>query len=298
MSALVSQSVDFTNLKYQAGFGNHHATEALPGALPLGQNAPQKCPYGLYAEQLTGTAFTCPRAKNFRSWLYRIRPSVTHAPFKKVSDTNEFDGLVDNPNQLRWRPFEVPTTSGITFANGCTLLTGAGNPADKQGLAVYVYGITASMEKTAMYNSDGDYLIVPQQGTLTIQTEMGLLVVEPCEIIVIPRGIKFSININGPSRGYVLEIFKAHFEIPSLGPIGSNGLANPRDFEIPVAHYQDIDETYTLINKYGNKYWTTTMGNTPFDVVAWHGNYYPVKYDLRKFNTMNSVSYDHPVSIS
>lgn len=295
MAALVNHKPDFGKAKYLPGLGNHHATESLEGALPIGQNGPQKCPYGLYAEQLTGTAFTCPRAKNFRSWLYRIRPSTTHARMEIVDNpAAAFDTLVQDPNQYRWTPFPFPTAEGTTFVNGLTLISGAGDPEMKEGLAIYTYGINASMDLTAMYNSDGDYMIVPQHGSLSIQTEMGLIVAEQCEIVVIPRGVKFSVNVDGPSRGYVLEVYKGHFEIPSLGPIGSNGLANPRDFEIPVAHYQDLDITFTLVNKFGGKYWQATMPNTPFDVVAWHGNYYPYKYDLRKFNTMNSVSFDHP----
>lgn len=292
---MTDTAVNFADLKYQYGFGNHFATETLKGSLPVGQNGPQKCPYGLYAEQMNGTAFTCPRGRNFKTWMYRIRPSTTHKPFTKMDSPNtSFETLQDTPNQLRWKPFELPTTPGKTFVNGLNLLSGAGDATAKTGLAIYNYGINASMDQTAMYNSDGDYLIVPQQGTLRIQTEMGLLTVEQSEICVIPRGIKFSVFVDGPSRGYVLEVFQGHFEIPSLGPIGSNGLANPRDFEIPVAYFQDRDEEFTLVTKYGGKYFTTTMPNTPFDVAAWHGNYYPCKYDLRKFNTINSVSYDHP----
>lgn len=295
MAAIVDKMVDFANLKYQAGFGNHFATEALEGALPVAQNSPQVCAYGLYAEQVNGTAFTCPRGKNFHCWLYRIRPPLSHTKMQEISnDSIDFNDLVSDPNQYRWRPFDFAKSADTTFVNGLSLISGAGDPSMKSGLAIYTYGINASMGSTAMHNSDGDYLIVPQEGTLRIQTEMGLLVVEQQEICVIPRGIKFAVNVDGPSRGYVLEVFEGHFEIPSLGPIGSNGLANPRDFEIPVAYYQDVDEQCTVVNKFGGKMWSAQMSNSPFDVVAWHGNYYPCKYDLRKFNCMNSVTYDHP----
>lgn len=295
MSALVNNAVCFDDLKYQDGLGNHFATEALKGALPVGQNSPQQCAFGLYAEQLTGTAFTCPRARNFRSWQYKIRPSVGHGPFQEISmPLSSMDLLQNNPNQFRWKPFDIPTEGEVTFVNGLRIVAGAGDPTLKTGLAIYVYGINTSMDKTAFYDSDGDMLIVPQKGTLRIQTEMGLMVVEPCEICVVPRGIKFSVHVDGPSRGYVQEIFSGHFEIPSLGPIGSNGLANPRDFQIPVANYQDDDSSFNLVNKFGGQYFQATMPNTPYDTVAWHGNYYPYKYDLRKFNCMNSVTYDHP----
>lgn len=295
----------WNELKYIDGFGSHVCTEALPEALPVGQNSPQVCPYGLYAEQLSGSPFTAPRAKNLRSWLYRIRPSVCHAPYKpsdKQSIHEAVESLVVTPNQLRWDPVELPSPDAaqIDFVDGLQLVCSAGDPSMKEGMSIYNYAVNASMKNRAFYNSDGDFLIVPQIGTLYIKTEMGKMKVEPCEICVIQRGIKFTVEVTESSRGYIAELFKGHLELPGLGPIGANGLANPRDFQSPVAFFEDIDGLdtsnggYTIVNKYMNKFFHTPTDHSPFDVVAWHGNYGPYKYDLRKFNCINSVTYDHP----
>ncbi|KAK9505019.1 hypothetical protein O3M35_009170 [Rhynocoris fuscipes] len=293
------------------GFGNEFASEdpRCPEALPKGQNNPQKCPYGLYAEQLSGTAFTAPREHNKRSWLYRIRPSVLHEPFKRYdkvwtpinwelndkSDTKDFEDDYPNPNQMRWKPFPVPPTSlKVDWREGLFPLASAGDTSSRSGLAIHIYLCNESMKNTAMYNSDGDLLIVPQEGALRIITEFGRIRVEPTEICVIQQGMKFSVSVDGPSRGYVLEIYGSHFQLPQLGPIGANGLANPRDFETPVAWYEDIDGiNYTIFNKYQGTWWQVNQKHSPFDVVAWHGNYAPYKYDLKKFMTVNSVDYDH-----
>lgn len=279
--------------KYQPGFGNHFSTEAIPGALPLGQNSPQKCAYNLYAEQLSGTAFTVPRSQQQRSWLYRIQPSVTHKPFEEI-DGKLFtkDANIITPNQLQWAPFEL-TDDQHDFIDGMKLIAGAGEPTMRAGLGVYMYTATASMTNKSFYSSDGDFLIVPEQGTLDIQTEFGKLEVKPGEITVIQRGIQFSVNVSGPSRGYALEVYTGHFEIPSLGPIGANGLANPRDFQAPVAYFDDIKVEWTVVNKFLGKLFKASMDHSPFNVVAWHGNYAPYKYDLSLFNTMNTVSFDH-----
>jgi homogentisate 1,2-dioxygenase len=303
------------DLKYIPGFGSHISTEALPGALPIGQNSPQICPYGLYAEQLSGTAFTAPRHKNLRSWFYRIRPSVVHSPFTGPlehhggipSDINQ--EFVTIPNQLRWSPVEPPGHSvgeRVDFIQGLTSVAGAGDPSLKDGVCIYNYACNQSMiladgkGGSAMCNADGDFLIVPQQGSLLFITEMGKLHVRPSEIIVVPRGIKFSVvpelGEGSPfARGYILEVFKGHFELPGLGPIGANGLANPRDFEAPVAAFEDldIDVSFNIVQKYMGKLFNAVQSHSPFDVVAWHGNYYPFKYDLERFNTVNTVSYDH-----
>ncbi|RKO90757.1 Homogentisate 1,2-dioxygenase [Blyttiomyces helicus] len=291
--------------KYLSGFGNDFATEALPNALPEGQNSPQKVAYGLYAEQLSGTAFTAPRADNQRSWLYRIRPSVCHTPYSPVTAASDIVGsfgvgskdshCVSTPNQLRWSPFEIPETGKVDFVAGLHTLAGSGDPSTRTGIAIHIYAANASMENSAFYNSDGDFLIVTQQGRLDIQTEMGHLLVEPNEICVIPRGIRFSVKLpDGPTRGYILEVFDRHFELPDLGPIGANGLAAPRDFLYPVAAYEDVDGTsYKITTKYQGRLFSVSQGHSPFDVVAWHGNYAPYKYDLRKFCTINTVSFDH-----
>jgi len=283
--------------KYLSGFGNHHATEALPNTLPEGMNNPQQCPRGLYAEQLSGTAFTAPRAENQRTWLYRIRPSVVHNKFVKVDNgmlDTDWSKCTPNPAQLRWMPMKVPETP-LDFVQGIHTVGGAGEASTKTGLAIHLYVANANMEKKAMYNSDGDMLIVPQQGRLDIQTEMGFLEVFPGEIVVIPRCIYFSINLpDGPSRGYILEVFEGHFKLPELGPIGANCLANPRDFLAPVAAYEDKEEEWTVVNKFLGQLFEFKKPQSPFNVVAWHGNYYPYKYDLDNFCTIGSISFDHP----
>ncbi|KAJ3102947.1 hypothetical protein HDU97_000186 [Phlyctochytrium planicorne] len=297
------------SISYQSGFGNEFATESIKDALPKGQNSPQQCPYGLYAEQLSGTAFTAPRSHNLRSWLYRIRPTVSHLPYKPLTDgtasllATDFTSsgpnakFVKTPNQLRWSPFPLTDAADKTFIEGLKTVAGAGDPSSRSGLSIHVYCAGKDMTRQAFYNSDGDFLIVPQQGRLHIQTELGHLHVEPLEIVVIPRGIRFAVKLpDGLSRGYILETFDRHWELPDLGPIGANGLANPRDFLYPVAAYEDVDTgaPFTIVTKYQSDLFYLTQSHSPFDVVAWHGNYAPFKYDLRLFNTINTVSFDHP----
>ena len=273
--------------------------------MPVGQNNPQKCSYGLYAEQLSGSSFTQARHTNFRSWLYRIQPSVAHQPYKPVSDdrfqkvSNEFSDKSHfevNPNQLRWKPIPFPSESEKrTFIEGLLIVGGHGDPQAKNGLAIYQYSCNSSMDHQAMYNSDGDFLIVPQLGTLYITTEFGKLTVSPTSICVIPRGIRFAVDVNENSRGWICEIYESHYRLPDLGPIGANGLANERDFEAPTAYYEDKQgEEFTIYNKFMGKFFYITQDHSPFDVVGWHGNYYPYRYDLNKFCPMNAVSFDHP----
>ncbi|KAJ0174742.1 hypothetical protein K1T71_009850 [Dendrolimus kikuchii] len=288
-------------LKYLSGFGSEFSSEdpRRPGALPEGQNNPQRCPYGLYAEQLSGTAFTAPRHDNKRSWLYRIRPSVIHKPFKKFVAskylTHDWNEQEPDPNQSRWLPFDIPPTDiPVDFVAGLHTVCGAGDPRSRHGIVIHVYLCNTSMDNSAFYNSDGDLLIVPQQGTLRITTEFGIMVVAPNEIAVIQLGMRFAVAVDGPTRGYILEVFDGHFKLPDLGPIGANGLANPRDFLTPVAHY--VDEQipgFKIINKYQGALFVAEQNHTPFDVVAWHGNYVPYKYDLSKFMVINAVLYDH-----
>jgi len=283
-------------LHYQTGFANEFATEALAGALPDGRNSPQRAPYGLYAEQLSGTAFTAPRHANRRSWLYRIRPAAVHLPFEPVEQTqrgcwlSRFDGVPTPPNQLRWDPLPMPDASQPTdFIDG--LVTMAGNTA----CGIHVYAANRSMENRFFYDADAELLIVPQQGRLVLATELGVLEVEPQEIAVIPRGLRFQVRLpEGAARGYVCENFGALFKLPDLGVIGSNGLANPRDFRTPVAAYEDREGEFELLARFQGRLWRAGMGHSPLDVVAWHGNYAPYKYDLRCFNTIGSISYDHP----
>lgn len=283
--------------RYQSGFGNEFATEALPGALPAGRNSPQRCPYGLYAEQFSGTAFTAPRHANRRSWLYRIRPSVTHQPFRALAHAR-FDEPADtnpvSPNQLRWDPLPPPTAPA-DFVDGLVPVAGNGSPESHTGCAIHLYAANRSMERRFFYSADGEMLIVPQQGTLTLDTELGRLRAEPQEVVLIPRGLRFRVGLSeGLARGYICENFGAPFKLPDLGPIGANGLANARDFRTPLARYEDLDAGCELVGKFMGRLWAADMDHSPLDVVAWHGNYAPCKYDLRRFNAMGSVSYDHP----
>ncbi len=282
---------------YMSGFGNEFATEALPGTLPEGRNSPQCVAHGLYAEQLSGTAFTAPRHSNRRSWLYRIRPAAMHGEFKLWHHNhfhNDFgDGPV-TPDQLRWSPLPIPETP-VDFIDGLFTLAGNGAPSAGTGIGIHLYAANESMEGRWFYDADGEMLIVPQQGRLVIATELGVLEVEPQEIAVIPRGIRFSVELpDGASRGYVCENFGAFLRLPDLGPIGSNGLANPRDFLTPCASYEDVEGEFDLIAKFQGHLWRADIGHSPLDVVGWHGNHVPYKYDLRRFNTIGSISFDHP----
>lgn len=287
----VTTEVEFGKLSYLSGWGNECSSEALPGALPTEQNSPQQCPYGLYAEQFSGTAFTAPRHANRRSWLYRIRPTSLHQPFERIDNgrlISDFSGVEPSPNQFRWNPMPIPAES-TDFLQG--LVTMAGN-AD---VAIHLYAANRSMGRRVFYNADAEMLIVPQQGRLRFTTEFGLIDAEPQEIVIIPRGIRFRVDLpDGSARGYVCENFGAGLRLPDMGVIGSNGLANARHFEIPVAWYEDVDGDHELVAKFGGNLWRAKMGHSPFDVVAWYGNHLPCKYDLRRYNTIGSISYDHP----
>lgn len=290
-----------TGLEYQSGFDNHFSSEAIAGALPQGQNSPLICPYGLYAEQISGTSFTSPRNQNQRSWLYRIKPSVTHEPFKLrspvhpklVSDFNQSNSFA-NPTQLRWKPVEIPDMP-TDFIDGLYTICGAGSSFLRKGYAIHMYAANKSMDDCAFCNADGDFLIVPQKGRLWITTECGRLQVIPGEIVVLPQGFRFVIDLpDGPSRGYVAEVFGTHFQLPDLGPIGANGLAASRDFLVPIAWYEDKSRPgYTIIQKFGGELFIAKQDFSPFNVVAWHGNYVPCKYDLTKFCPYNTVLIDH-----
>ena len=286
-----------TELKYQSGFGNEFATEAVAGALPHGQNAPQKAPLGLYTEQLSGTAFTAPRATNRRTWTYRIRPSVTHKPFSETGSglfrSGPFNELPTPPNQMRWNPVPMPDKK-TDFVDGIVTLGGSGDPSLQIGVGLHVYAANTSMKDRYFYNADGEMLIVPQQGKLAVHTELGILDVAPGEICVVPRGMKMRVDLAGPSRGYICENYGLTFRLPDLGPIGANGLANPRDFLTPVAAYEDRDGDFRIVGKFLGRMWEAEIDHSPLDVVAWHGNYAPYKYDLARYNCINTVSFDHP----
>lgn len=280
-----------------SGFGNAHSTEAVDGALPEGRNSPQRVNHGLYAEKFSSTAFTAPRAHNARSWFYRIRPSVVQGAFAPVSmpriesGPSQSPGLT--PNQLRWDPLPV-SDEHSDFLDGLVTVAVNGDVRAQSGIGIHIYTANASMDGRYFYCADGELLIVPQLGNLVAHTECGVLDVEPGEIVVIPRGIKFSIELAGESRGYVLENYGAIMELPERGPIGSDGLANERDFLYPVAAYEDREGDFELIAKLGGRMFRASIAHSPLDVVAWHGNSAPYKYDLRRFNTIGSISYDHP----
>ena len=286
-----------TDLSYVSGFGSHFESEAVEGALPQGRNSPQRPAFGLYAEQLSGTAFTAPRHENRRSWLYRLRPTADHRPFVRYEGAKLFaPGTVEAalaPNRLRWNPpSDLP--AGADFVDGTVTMLANRDPADLEGVAVHQYRASKSMERRVFVNADGELLIIPQAGTLRLATELGRIDVSPGEGALIPRGVKFRVEVDGEALGYVAENHGLPFRLPELGPIGSNGLANARDFETPVAWFEDCDEQTEVIQKYLGSLWTTTLDHSPLDVVAWHGNYAPWRYDLRKFNTMGTISFDHP----
>jgi len=284
--------------QYQSGFGNEFQTEAVPDALPNGQNSPQKSPHGLYTEQFSGTSFTSPRSTNRRTWTYRIRPSVTHRPFELRPNglirSGPFQEVPTPPNQLRWNPLPVPEEP-TDFIDGLITFGGNGDPSLQTGVSIHLYACNRSMQERFFYTSDGELLIVPQSGPLRFATELGILDVAPGEICVIPRGLKFRAELQeGTARGYVCENHGTQFRLPDLGPIGANGLANPRNFLAPVAAFEDRDGEFQIINKFLGNIWTASIDHSPLDVVAWHGNYVPYKYDLATFNCINTVSFDHP----
>ena len=286
-------------LSYQSGFGNEFATEARSGALPVGQNSPQKNPFGLYTEQVSGSAFTAPRGMNRRTWMYRIRPSVVHEPYQPFGlqtllRSGSFDEMPTPPNQMRWNPPDFPV-SATDFVEGITTIGGNGDPANQDGVGIHIYVATASMKERFFYNADGEMLILPQEGGLRLATECGILEVVPGELIVIPRGIKFQVELlEKRARGYICENYGQPFRLPDLGPIGANGLANPRDFLTPVAAFQDSEGEFEVVAKFLGSLWTAKFNHSPIDVVAWHGNYAPYKYDMARFNCINTVSFDHP----
>ncbi len=287
-----------TQPNYMTGFGSHFATEAVPGALPIGRNSPQVPTHGLYAEQLSGTAFTAPRHENRRSWLYRMRPSAEHPPYRPYDGASLFradpaPGRLP-PNRFRWSPLALPDAP-TDFIDGVVTMVATRAPEDLEGVAVHIYCATRDMERRCFVNADGEMLILPQQGRLTLLTEMGRIDIAPGEVALIPRGVRFRALLpDGKGRGYLAENHGALFRLPDLGPIGANGLANPRDFETPAAAFEDCDKPVELIQKYLGALWVTELDHSPLDVVAWHGNLAPCRYDLSRFNTIGTVSFDHP----
>ncbi|GGZ85671.1 homogentisate 1,2-dioxygenase [Streptomyces subrutilus] len=288
-------------LEYLGGFGNEHSSEAVPGALPLGRNSPQRAPLGLYAEQLSGSAFTEPRRGNRRSWLYRVRPSAAHPRFTRVDNgalrTGPFTEAPADPNRLRWNPLPDPAP-GTDFLAGLWTLGGNGDAAQRTGMAIHLYAANAPMTDRVFSDSDGELLIVPERGGLLLRTEFGLLAVRPGEVALVPRGVRLRVELlDADARGYVCENYGRPFELPDLGPIGANGLAAARDFRAPVAAFEDpdlLDRPTEVVNKFCGNLWSAAYGHSPLDVVAWHGTHVPYVYDLRRFNVLGSISHDHP----
>jgi homogentisate 1,2-dioxygenase len=283
---------------YFPGFGNHVSTEAVPGALPIGRNSPQRPPYGLYAEQLSGTAFTAPRAENRRSWLYRLRPSAEHPPYQPYEGAPLFSPHTPAkplaPNRLRWDPIPAPAAPA-DWIDGMETMLATRDPADLEGVVVHRYAANRDMDARAFVDADGELLFIPQAGALALLTELGRIDIAPGHVAVIPRGVRFRVLLpEGRATGYVAENYGAPFRLPDLGPIGANGLANPRDFETPAAWFEDRDEPFALVQKSLASLWITILPHSPLDVVAWHGNLAPYRYDLARFNTINTVSFDHP----
>jgi homogentisate 1,2-dioxygenase len=283
---------------YLSGFGNQFATEARPGALPVGRNSPQRAPLGLFSELISGTAFTAPRAENRRTWTYRLLPSAMHASFRQIVHPRWLSGPFLDPdtpaNRLRWNPWLMPVDR-TDFIDGIVTVAGNGDPNLQTGVAVHVYCANASMTDRYLLNTDGEMLIVPQIGGLCIMTELGSLGVSPGEIALLPRGIHFKVELVGKeARGYVCENYGAPFRLPELGPIGSNGLANARDFLAPVASFEDTRQVRTVVRKFLGSFWRGEQSHSPLNVVAWHGNLTPYKYDLNRFMAIGTISFDHP----
>jgi homogentisate 1,2-dioxygenase len=284
--------------RYQPGFGNEFVTEAVGGALPAGRNSPQRAPLGLYAEQFSGAAFTQPRAVSRRTWVYRIMPSAAHPPFARIGNgslrAGPFDEIEPDPNRLRWNPLPLPA-GPADFIDGLYTMGGNGDPRTRTGMAVHLYAATASMTDRYFVDADGELLFVPQEGALILHTELGPVRLRPGEIGLIPRGIRFRVELaGGPARGYLCENYGAPFTLPERGPIGANGLASERDFLAPTAAFEEGGTAVQVVQKFGGNLWAADYDHSPLDVVAWHGNYTPVKYDTARFMVIGTVSFDHP----
>ena len=288
-----------TELQYLGGFGNQLSSEALPGSLPMGRNSPQRVANGLYAELLSGSAFTAPRAENRRTWMYRRQPGVKctgtahqalpHPTWK----TGAAAGVATPPDPMRWHAMPVPTDRALDFIDGLHTIVVNGDADAQTGIAAHLVLANCSMQRV-LINADGEMLIVPQQGAMTITTELGVLHVAAGQIVLIPRGMAFRVALDGPTRAYVCENYGAPFRLPELGPIGSNGLANARDFQCPVAAFEADLQPTTVVRKFGGQLWQARADASPFNVVAWHGNLVPFRYDTKHFMVIGSISFDHP----
>ena len=285
-------------LRYQTGFGNALASEARPGALPVNQNTPKEVPYGLFAEQLNGSGFTMHRNLNLRTWMYRLRPAIHSRGFERLEQApghfvGRFEEALPFPEHLRFRPIAMPSTP-TDWLDGMQTFAGAGDPAIKRGMAVHLYAANRDMDRVFV-NIDGDLLLAPERGQLRVQTELGWLEAEPGQLLIIPRGLRFRVELaDGEARGFVAELYDGHFQLPQRGVVGANGMADERHFEAPVADFENKPQETEIIVKQGGMYWRNIAPHSPFDVVAWHGRYAPFRYDLRHFHSMGSVSFDHP----
>ena len=281
----------------QGGFANAFESEALPDALPRDQNSPRLSAYGLYAEQINATGFVARREHNRRSWVYRIRPAAQHSklePLDHPTYRQDFDLDNPEPNLSGWAPLPMPD-SPTDFVDGIYTLGGSGGAEVRRGFAVHLYVANRSMENRSFYNADGEMLLVPQQGKLTLQTESGVLDVDPGMVAIIPRGLKFSVLLREDhARGYIGEVFGRSFHLPERGPVGANGLADSRHFRAPVAYHENrLVPGYSITAKFCGKLFGATQDYSPYDVVAWHGDYTPYVYELRHFSPVINGRMDH-----
>lgn len=298
MSLKIAPSLGGPNAGYMPGFGNDFETEALPGALPQGMNSPQRCEYGLYGEQLSGTAFTDVRPE--RTWCYRIRPSVKHSHRYEKIDLPYWVSAphvvpdVISLGQYRWNP--VPhSDQDLTWLTGMRTMTTAGDVNTQIGMATHIYLATESMVDSYFFSADSEMLVIPQEGHIRFCTELGIIDLEPKEIAIIPRGLLYRVEVlDGPARGFVCENYGQKFELPRRGPIGANCMANPRDFKTSVAAFEDREVHSMVTAKWCGQFHKTKIEQSPLDVVAWHGNYAPYKYDLRTYCPVGAVLFDHP----
>jgi len=279
------------------GFGNVHQSEDLPDALPRDQNSPRRVAYGLYAEQVNGSGFVAPRHENRRSWLYRVRPSADQSPAVALPQgflAGDFLAEPPEPNLAGWAPLPLPTVA-TDFVDGLATLGGAGSARLRRGYAVHVYAANRGMEDRCFGNADGDLLILPEQGALTLLTELGPLEVAPGQVALVPRGIRFSVLVSvGGARGYVAESFGRPFGLPDRGPVGANGLADARHFRAPSAWHEDrVSLGYRVTAKLAGRLFESTQDHSPFDVAAWQGNHVPTVYDLDAFSPVGNARFDH-----
>jgi homogentisate 1,2-dioxygenase len=281
-----------------SGFGNTVESEAVAGALPRHQNSPLRPPMGLYAEQINGAAFTTRRVENLRTWCYRVRPAAQRRAFAPLAHPRfggGFAGRAPEINLAGWAPLPAPAAPA-DFVDGLCTVAGAGSPELRRGCAVHLYSADRDMDRRAFYDADGDLLLVPVEGALTVLTELGPLEVAPGQIAIVPRGFCFSVLLAGPvARGYLAEVFGRHFQLPERGPVGANGLTDPRHFRAPAPFYEDkLAPDFRIVGKLGGRLQEASQDHSPFDVVAWHGNYFPCRYDLAHFSPVGAVRIDHP----